>query len=230
MIISVHLPKTAGRSFRDLLKSHYKKSYRDDYDNPLDTPKSIRIQKAQDYNSRLSLYQKYVLCLKGVKCIHGHFLPFKYDYFKEKNNHHFVTWLREPIDRLVSNYFYRMNNYIKDHNESLVDNSFHSFKDYCLLEESINVYDQYLFKFPITNFSFVGIVEHFDTDLKYFAKNYLNETIESAPKKNQTANKVSLKELKDPVFVEWLKNLNAKDYKIYNQALELRRLRSDEIN
>ena len=154
MILSVHLPKTAGRSFRDLLKSHYNEHFRDDYDNPIDIPVKDRIKKAKAHNLKFALFLKYLYYLKGIKCIHGHFLPLKYSHATLNEKHHFVTWLRDPIDRLVSNYFYRMNNYIKQHNEDINNNSFYTFKDYCLLKESINVYSQYLYHFPLDLFSF----------------------------------------------------------------------------
>ena len=37
-------------------------------------------------------------------CIHGHFLPLSYRHLARRADVRFVTWLREPIDRLLSHY------------------------------------------------------------------------------------------------------------------------------
>ena len=39
-------------------------------------------------------------------CIHGHFLPLSYRHLARRADVRFVTWLREPIDRLLSHYHY----------------------------------------------------------------------------------------------------------------------------
>ena len=55
---------------------------------------------------KIKLYRKYILKLKKIKCIHGHFLPSKYIDLKNNKNVVFVTWLRDPLERLGSHYNY----------------------------------------------------------------------------------------------------------------------------
>ena len=42
----------------------------------------------------------------SVKCIHGHFPAKKYLPFFVTRNIRFITWVRDPFDRMLSNYFY----------------------------------------------------------------------------------------------------------------------------
>ena len=102
LLISLHMPKTAGVSFGAALQEYFGQRYLGDYsDFPLNTPTLERHRQAID------------ACLhakdgdfKDVSCIHGHFLPAKYLLLADRRPCRFITWLREPVARLVSHYHY----------------------------------------------------------------------------------------------------------------------------
>ena len=92
-IISVHLPKTAGSSFRKVLQQVYTKEgvFVDEYPNhSLKTTREIW----ENQNRK-------------IKVIHGHFPLNKYA--RSFTNARKIIWLRNPVKRLISHFFYKTN-------------------------------------------------------------------------------------------------------------------------
>jgi hypothetical protein len=77
-IVSVHLPKTAGTTFRHMLQQAFP-ALTLDYGEP------------------------HILA-PHIGCIHGHFFVEKYTGILPRAR--FIAWLRDPIERLVSQYHY----------------------------------------------------------------------------------------------------------------------------
>jgi hypothetical protein len=93
-IISIHIPKCAGTSFRNVLSSWFGEKLKYNYFN----------EKEKKPPTRHSIMGEDG---RGV-CIHGHFNKDRsfgiHDYYPEVNQ--FVTMLREPFEVFVSRYFY----------------------------------------------------------------------------------------------------------------------------
>jgi hypothetical protein len=89
VLISVHLPKTAGSSFHHILRREYGDKMLLDYgDIPINTPREKRNAKAladAKANEKNDFGE--------TKCIHGHFLPRKYLPLKKRCMTRFVVWL-----------------------------------------------------------------------------------------------------------------------------------------
>ncbi|MCF1191239.1 sulfotransferase family 2 domain-containing protein [Mangrovimonas sp. AS39] len=225
MLISVHIPKTAGRSFRTLLKSKFNNSLVDDYsDGPLNHNEEQQHLMAEKFNKKYTLYYNLKYKLKNTQCIHGHFLPYKYNYHYGKKNHQFVTWLRDPIERMVSHYFYRkiiFENTVKT-SQQKSHHKYNSFEEFCFSEKMRNPYHKFFYKFPIEQFDYIGIVEHFDEDYTFFAETFLNLKIDKVVKSNVTREKSVLPCLSDAEFLQRLKDFHNLDYHIYNKALNIR--------
>lgn len=83
MLILVHIPKTAGSSLTSIICKQYNSSEIFSVGNPaLNTVSKIN---------------------KNTKCVLGH------NYFGQHKNlgpHIYVTMLRDPIDRVISHYYY----------------------------------------------------------------------------------------------------------------------------
>src|SRR5580658_6212049 len=97
MLVSIHIPKTAGTSFGLCLMKSFGGSMQLDY-----APGLFQDDRALD---RKRGAMRYALGLqpkdyKDVACIHGHFLGLKYNLLAEQMPCAFVTWLRHPVERL----------------------------------------------------------------------------------------------------------------------------------
>ena len=117
-IISVHVPKTAGTSFRHMLYD----AFGDGSDirnlvNPLS-----RYSIDPDYYERHKIFS-----LGKYKVVHGHFSPNKYQYVKDAVR---IAFLRHPVDNVISIYYYWKTldrtdspilNYVRDHKLSILE-------------------------------------------------------------------------------------------------------------
>jgi hypothetical protein len=221
MLISVHLPKTAGISFRNILNNNFKESLLSDYgDIPLNTETEVRNKKAlQDAIKSTDLD------LSMINCIHGHFMPLKYLPLKNSLKAKFVTWLRDPMARMISHYYFWKRSYNTDtikpalHRRVIEENW--SLEDFCFSEQMQNVYCKFLWAFPINYFDFIGITEFFNQDIKYFTRSFMNNEIYEIPQLN-AAPTDQKKQIPDKFFAERFRSFHADDYRIYKSALEIR--------
>lgn len=105
-LISIHIAKTGGRSFFVILKN--------EYGDQVD-PRTRRVDffPGKDYSSPLINRIP-----EHVRILHGHL---HYKHIQDIHNKHkprIIAWLREPVDRVISNYYYmisRVNEVGKDH-------------------------------------------------------------------------------------------------------------------
>lgn len=230
MIISLHTPKAGGSSFKVLLESHFKDRFLGDYsDLPINTNEFKRKADVINFDKKFRLYKKYIYRFKKVECIHGHFLPYKYSSLLVNPEVIFITWLRDPLERMASHYYYWQRAYNKKTSGSLhrevVENKW-SFERFCFSDEMRNFYNQFLWNFPIENFSFVGIVDHYDEDCKYFAKEYLDLNNIVVPTKNINPEKNLY--FQDSILIRELREFHSIDYEIYQTALSLRKIRIND--
>lgn len=227
MIISLHTPKAGGSSFKILLKNHFKDTFKEDYDDmPINTPVIERQLRAETFRKNFKTFKRYLLEIKGTGCIHGHFLPYKYSPLIGKKNTVFITWMRDPLERLASHYYYWQRTYDKNISGSLhkiVIEDKWTFEEFCFSTEMKNFYHQFLWQFPIENFSFIGITEHFTADMEYFAEEFLGVKNIKIPKVNINP-KPSIY-FSDDSLVGKLKEFHNKDYELYFKALEIRNRR-----
>ena len=217
MLISLHLPKTAGTSFFYSLEEHFGNKLARDYaDLPINTPTLKRNTHALK------------MCVKnGIQlghkhdCIHGHFLPMKYLFCR---NAKFVTWMRNPIERLASHYHYWQRNYDPKTSANLhkiVIEEQWSLEKFCLCPELENLYSKFLWGFPLKKFNFIGITEYYETELTYFSKHFLNAEI-SHIEKNKNPDRVSKNYIEDPSLLKKIRETHDNDFSIYQYALNKR--------
>jgi hypothetical protein len=172
------MPKTAGTSFRGSLEEHFGDRFRHDYqDYPLAHAPSVRRQRAQDWGEAALAGD-----FAGVDCVHGHFLPLKYLQLSASLPCTFVTWLREPVARLVSHYYYWLRAYdgasplVSPLHRRVVEEGW-TLQQFCLAPELRDVYSEFLWGFPLDRLDFVGITEFFPEDLRYFSREILRNKV-----------------------------------------------------
>lgn len=97
-----------------------------------------------------------------MDCVHGHFLAFKYKMISGQMPCSFVTWVRNPLARLMSHYYYWVESYdprtaVGLHRRCMEERW--SFERFCLGEEFRDIQSQYLWSVPLCTFEFVGITD-----------------------------------------------------------------------
>ncbi len=227
MLISIHMPKTAGLSFRATLEEHFGDGFLPDYEDfPLAHPPFERHDLALQYSKGVTGRD-----LSRVNCIHGHFLPVKYLLLADTRPCHFVTWLRNPVERLVSHYHYWQRTYdpASDRTSSLhsrVVEEGWTLEDFCLAPELRNVYTQFLWAFPLQHLDFLGITEHFDEDLRYFSTVFLGKKAEPRylNQRELAAEETWMEELSASTRAQ-IEAYHEEDHVLYREALLMREQR-----
>ena len=220
MLISLHLPKTAGTSFRATLETHFGASLKPDYnDIPINRPAWKRNSLAF-MNAMSLIFHDF----SGTECIHGHFLPLKYRFLEMKMPLTYVTWLRHPVDRVISHYYFW-----KSHQPTVLP-PLHArmireewtLERFCLGPEMKDIYHQFFWGFPLKKLSFIGITEYYVDDFAWFCKNFLgSETTGMMLNKNSNSDQPALsKSLRKAI-----EGYHEKDIALYSWALELRKQR-----
>lgn len=235
MLISVHLPKTAGTSFERSLRRHFGAQLQRRYaDKPLHHhPLRRNLRAAREG-----------LCGRhreeaSPACIHGHFLPLSYRHLAHRADVRFVTWLREPIDRLLSHYHYWRRAADSDARDTLQDpmqdkvqrrmrEENWSFEQFAQRRELRNVYRAFLWGFPVERFDFIGITEHYASDLREFGQRFLDRDLRPAEENRNPAHRAGAAGEGysiDRGLRERLERVHARDLSLYRFALELRERR-----
>jgi hypothetical protein len=215
-LVSIHIPKTAGTSFRNVLKGVYgrKSVVRFDIRSG---GKRIEIESKVFKGSKLS---------SNIKVIHGHF---RYRDLSEmleiSPDIPLITWMRNPVDRVISNYFYLaeiLANELQEEKKGLniLAKMQRSLIEYARDDISRNRMYKFLDGMPVEKFHFVGIQEHYEDDLADMMKS-LN--IKDYPRYhvNVTTKKREVSE----EIIEEIKTLNALDIALYEEALGVRNRR-----
>jgi Sulfotransferase family len=216
LIISVHLPKTAGTSFAAGLDTHFRRRFLRDYsDFPMNTPQPERNRAALQASLRNAESD-----FAHVECIHGHFLPIKYLLLVHQREVKFVTWLRHPVERLLSHFYHWKISYTPRSaplHRRVVEEDW-TIERFCLGPEVRNLYSQFLWGFPISYFDFIGITEFYEDDLAYFGQHYLGAYIQA---KKLNVRKHSAYQI-DRSFRNEIEAFHDRDIELYGNALEKR--------
>lgn len=226
-IISVHVPKTAGTTFKKVLHQVYSEETIF-LDYPHRGPQRNRMLKREKPN---------------IKVIHGHFPGNKYDLkFPEAKK---IIWLRNPIERLISHYFFWKSWQV------LMSSDLGGSSDFDLLaqgeensqgkEEGLTIVEfaektemrnvlaaNFLKNQRLTDFYFVGIQEFFKEDLALLTKslNWQPYNFEFKNRNPYPEYDELLKEIRENrEIIEQITEINREDVEIYREALSLRERR-----
>ncbi len=98
---------------------------------------------------------------------------------------------------------------------------------FCLSDEIRNLYNQFLWGFPLHNFDFIGITEHYEDDFKYFAQKFLNKDVASFKENinvNSKGNYLITKTLRKQI-----ESFSQLDMELYYSALKLKFQRKQSL-
>lgn len=181
----VHVPKSAGASFRNILLDLYKDG-------------AMEIDPWLD-NSRF---------LGATPVQMGHMT---YDQVKHiSKTHEFIVFLRHPVERVISSYYYCIEYKVKDdvfEGETLLE--------YAKRHEN---YQTFFTGGDLNKFSFVGLQEYFNESIDRFS-NLIDKTIDLS--KYDKKNICHIKESVSNEDYKSIVDLNIKDFELYEEALSL---------
>lgn len=154
MIISVHIPKCAGTSFRHLLQALYGDQLWLNYGTIFTREQADR-----------------AAVVAGAECIHGHFFADAFDdLFPDRT---LITWVRHPVERVVSNYYHflRSPDMRDDCCRALYEHGL-TLRQFAELDWMRNEATRYLTSKALDEFAFVGITERFPDSLHLFSRTF----------------------------------------------------------
>ncbi len=225
MLISLHMPKTAGSSFLASLRQEYGPALMTDYgDRPINHGGLARNAHALGAAAWHGLSAGR---LHAIDCIHGHFMPVKYTPLGWRRPTRFITWLRDPVERLGSHYHYWMRHY-NPHDAGrlhrrVVEEEW-TLERFCLGAELQNTYCKFLWGFPLERFAFVGITEYYEQDLEQFAGTVLGRPVE--PRRDNVNPEGGRRSYFDDSDLRGaVERHHARDLELYHRALAMREQR-----
>jgi hypothetical protein len=216
-LISVHLPKTAGTSFAEVLRRGFGDALRvDNQDRPLSHSRTGRRLAAVAHACQ------HAGSTVPFACVHGHFLPVKYALARRTR---FCIWLRDPIQRVVSRYHHYLRHGQNEPQHlrwGLVPGL--SLEQFAALPQYHNTYAEYLWCFPLARFDFVGVVEHYEEDIARFVTRFeLPLALDTGVRTNFNPERDAARRYElEPAQERLLRRFNARDLALYEQAMRLR--------
>jgi hypothetical protein len=216
-LISLHIPKTGGRSFRRILKNIY--------GDALDLRHEIR----QFYANPKHAPPIEVDFPENIRAIHAHLSIAQFMPVIEECQPKVVTWIRNPVDRVISNYYFFMKR-IRDQN---VDGKQLGKKDFSLLDYAAergkeNKLLAFMTGIDLDEFFFIGVLEQMKSDVKELSSKmgwpdkiktfHANSNYDF---KYNNDCKTQYADIDDKMRSE-IARLNDLDIKLYNDVLKMR--------
>jgi hypothetical protein len=213
-LISIHIPKTAGSSLFQLLKKAYGKT----------SVLKINIPDPSDGQEIISDED-----IDEAQVIHGHLRISDLQDIILKNDPKIITWLRDPVERVISNYYFSMQRIRAGKaRDSKIHTINFSLPEYASLEENRNRASWFLDGIRIHELFFIGLTEYFNADIRELGR-LLNwpEKIEIPHRKSSSAfiknnNCATRYSEIDKKMKEEIGRLNSLDVDLYREVLALR--------
>jgi len=158
-LVSIHIPKTAGTSFRNTLREVYG---------------AEQVKRLDLDGFRFHLEQEPISFKKlpgEISVIHGHIhYNMLMDRFRISKNAQFITWLRDPVERVISNYSYLSKRLAEELDEerkglNILSKMQRSLLEYAHEELNRNIMSKFLDGTKLEDFAFVGITDYYSEDL-----------------------------------------------------------------
>jgi hypothetical protein len=210
MIVSVHIPKTAGSAFKDLLIER------------LGQEQVCLRYEQTPLRWRSEVRQVPPLIVpEGASCavVHGHFVADRV-IVPAGAKAQYVAWLRHPVERLISHYlFWKRKPYVDQPLCRRLLEEDLTLEDFASPDAMRNLQRFFLGDVPASRFAFIGVTERFDESIDRF-----NATFGTSLNRSWTVNANPHKpgedyrsEVGERIY-QAIALLNAADVALYTQA------------
>lgn len=209
LIVSVHVPKTGGVSFREALAGLAEGHLVQDYDDRPLAPPSLRRAARR--------WLRPVALPAGTRVVHGHFVASKY--WRRYPGARFVTWFRDPVERLTSHYHYWLrepdprNPTCRRLLEEKLD-----LLGFASLREMRDVHARFLGGVPVEAFAFVGLAEAFEEGMALFGRIFCPGRALPAGRRNANPERTGERYELDREVRGAIAALNRADLALYERA------------
>ena len=219
--VIVHIPKVAGSSLKESISEKFGSDdicY--DYHKPLSVTPVLRKLKC--------LASSYLTRQIKQKIVFGHFLVGKYanasmPVFCKRQDWAYITFLRDPLQRAISHYHFWKRTDDSQHRiwrRFMKENW--SLKRFLLSKEHANFQSQFFWRFPVSNFDFIGITEHYEESIQMLGCAFPEFAGLSIRSDNSNPERmIGESYTVSPELAEAFKQRNMDDYAIYEQSLKI---------
>ena len=212
-LISIHIPKTGGTSFYQVLQQVYGSAVSKSY-------------KRRDYLEDCQTHSSFDQALSPtIRVLHGHLYYREIASLQEKHQSKVICWFRDPVERVISNYsFFKaglnnpqrnpVNYQANKHriNETLVE--------YASKAENRNRMTDFLKGIQLEKLFFFGFLSSFDRDIQRLGRMLSWPSFEVA-RLNQSTYSNKKVFLEDDHIRSEIAKLNQLDMKLFEQAQAL---------
>lgn len=216
-IISLHIPKTGGASFVNFMKEVFggenvirfrKLNYRIENSDWTLVEKNDRERDLKTEAGR-------------HKVLHGHFQYNEIEDIHKNSNAKVITWVRDPVERVVSRYFYLQRTIRDEPNHFQKEKKDMGLLEFAELPSQRNVMSRYVDGISIENLFFIGVLEYHDQSIEEF-KQLFNITAKVLPawdnKNLEYKSQYSVSDDEKRSVME----LNSHDVELYNKVLRMK--------
>jgi len=202
VLLSLHIPKTGGVSFRQMLATLFGEAYCQTYWEITDAHGQV----LADFPP-------------SVRCIHGHF-------YAEKLRRRFpgaalVSWVREPVERVASFYYYwqREPDWKNPLCRALHEHDW-TLRDFAARDETRNEMSRYFGCVAPEDFAFIGLTERFPESMRLFVQLFHLTAVPAARANANPARSDDTYSLPEDLRSE-IAALNAEDCALYRECARL---------
>jgi hypothetical protein len=195
----IHIPKTAGTSFRKSVEEQYP-SIGDYGKDSIHTSEVVKehCYKAEDFYVLKELFNK------DNQILSGHFLSKKYLDFV--NVRQIISFVREPFEQVISHY----NHYVAHLGYKGGFDAFIKVPRHC------NIQSRYLNSLPVSLYGFIGLTANYEESLGFINQNYGLQI--DVLQDNVGQKKVLTKNLLTTKQIETIEANNSKDIILFKQV------------
>jgi len=213
-LASIHIPKTAGRSFLQILKMVYPENTVAHFHGK--NFESGPISKIEQFKSGID---------PNIKVIHGHFHYKEIKDLDETGKMKVITWVRDPVERVISNFsFFKKRITLALNDAELQRRKNETLMEYAVMENSRNRMTKFLDGLDVSAFCFIGITEQFNTAVLELGR-MLDWPDIDIPRVNDNRDfKSSLPQVTDEQR-RLIGKLNEQDIELYHQVREIRKIK-----